>query len=108
MTVIELSPFQAFREQYWNDDEFRRFQNYLIAHPLTGDVIADSGGLRKVRWSIAGSGKRGGARVIYFHVSAKGHLYLLFGYAKSRKDDLTPSQTKQLATLMKEVLHGQR
>ena len=43
------------------------FVNYIACNPEAGDVIPESGGVRKVRWSRAGAGKRGGARVIYFY-----------------------------------------
>ena len=33
-------------------------------------MIPDTGGVRKVRWSRAGSGKRGGVRVVYFYHDA--------------------------------------
>lgn len=48
-----------------------------------GDVIAGSGGCRKVRWSSAGTGKRGGVRVIYFTRLASGEIWLLVIYAKA-------------------------
>ena len=65
MVFIELSPFVAFRDEHWNDDEFRRFQVALMQSPKAGDVIRGGGGLRKLRWLAQGRGKRGGARVIY-------------------------------------------
>jgi hypothetical protein len=50
MVFIEFSPFVAFRDEHWNDDEFRRFQVALMRSPKAGDVIRGSGGLRKLRW----------------------------------------------------------
>jgi hypothetical protein len=39
------------------DDDYRRLQQELFAHPAIGDLIKHSGGLRKVRWrSAAASG----------------------------------------------------
>jgi len=46
-------------------------QRYLALNPHAGDVIQGTGGLRKARWAAEGGGKRGGVRVIYFHVSAQ-------------------------------------
>jgi hypothetical protein len=37
---------------------------YLI-DPDAGDVVPESGGVRKLRWAAKGKGKRGGARIIY-------------------------------------------
>ena len=65
-TFVELQPFAAARDKYLSDEDFRSFQFYLAEHPEVGDVIAHSGGCRKVRWAAEGRGKRGGIRVIYF------------------------------------------
>jgi hypothetical protein len=45
--------------------------------------------LRKVRWRAEGSGKRGGVRVIYYHVAAHAQIRMILIYRKSVKDDLT-------------------
>jgi hypothetical protein len=59
-------------------------------------VVPGSGGIRKVRWSRAGSGKSGGVRVIYFSRNQAGELVLLTLYAKSRLDNLTGQQLKEI------------
>jgi hypothetical protein len=58
-----------------------------------------TGGLRKARWSAPGSGKRGGVRVIYFHVAADAQVRLLLIYRKGVKDDLTAAEKKTLRRL---------
>lgn len=40
---IELSSFQKYRADYLSDDQYRRFQNMLLADPEKGDVIPDTG-----------------------------------------------------------------
>lgn len=42
-------------------EKVQAFITWLAANPLAGDVIPGCGGLRKVRWSRGGMGKRGGA-----------------------------------------------
>lgn len=107
MIFIELAPFVAFREEYWTDDDFRAMQNHLLIQPDAGDVMQGGRGLRKLRWSAQGKGKRGGARVIYYWQDAENRIYLVYGYAKNEQANLTPTQVKQLAELMKEkVQHG--
>jgi len=44
----------------------RGLQNFLLATPDAGDIISGGSGLRKLRWTVKGRGKRGGARVIYY------------------------------------------
>jgi len=64
----EMSAFERVRSNYFNDAEFSKFQKYLMDNPESGDVIAGTGRLRKIRWSDSqrGKGKRGGIRVIYY------------------------------------------
>ena len=66
-TVSETEIFQRYAANVWSDSERVEFINWLAANPLAGDVIPGSNGCRKVRWSRAGMGKSGGARVIYFN-----------------------------------------
>ena len=106
MVFVELTPFVAFRRKYWTDEDLRALQSFLLVSPQAGDVIRGGAGLRKLRWSAQGRGKRGGARVIYYwHVSEQ-HVYLIYGYVKSRREDLTPRQLRVLAELMKELKDG--
>ena len=57
-------------------------QKTLIENPRAGSVIRGTGGIRKVRTSLAARGKRGGARVIYLIVY-EDQIGLLFVYAKN-------------------------
>jgi len=72
----------------------------LSVHPDAGAIIPRSGGLRKIRWSMAGRGKRGGVHVIYYWVVAEDQILMLFMYPKSEKDDLTPQQLKALREIV--------
>lgn len=102
MVFVELTPFIAFRENYWSDDELRALQSRLLITPDAGDLIRGGSGLRKLRWAAQGRGKRGGARVIYYwHVPGE-RIYLIYGYVKSRQEDLTPRQIAALSELMRE------
>ena len=71
--------------------------------PKAGDVIRGGGGLRKLRWLAQERGKRGGARVIYYFRDTKDQIYLIYGYVKSEREDLTPDQVRTLAKLMNEM-----
>jgi hypothetical protein len=72
---------------------------YIAGNPEAGVVIPDTGGVRKVRWSRAGSGKRGGVRVIYFYYNRDQPLYLLMVYAKGRQEDLDPDDKRAVREL---------
>jgi hypothetical protein len=81
------------------DEEYAKFQVFLAANPRAGNVIQQTGGLRKLRWGAKGSGKRGGVRVIYFHRASAHEIRLLLIYRKGVKDDLSPREKAMLRKL---------
>jgi hypothetical protein len=52
-------------ETVWDEGEREAFVNFIAANPVAGDVTPQTGGVRKVRWARAGTGKRGGARNLF-------------------------------------------
>ena len=50
---VELPAFERHRSRYLDDGQFRQLQAQLLANPVRGDVIAGSGGLRKMRFADA-------------------------------------------------------
>lgn len=82
-TIIETPTFHEDARRIWSEQEHGAFCAWLAANPEGGDVIPGSGGCRKVRWSLAGSGKRGGARIIYYNRLANGEIWLLVIYTTS-------------------------
>jgi hypothetical protein len=99
-TVVELSVFARSAQGVFSSDEVMALIDFLSCHPKAGDVIQGSGGLRKLRWQRGGMGKRGGARVIYYHYDIEGKVYLLMAYAKSVQENLTAEQLKRLKEAM--------
>ncbi len=96
LTVVETLLFQRQWPLYWSEEERGEFASFIAEHPTAGDVVPRSGGIRKVRWSRAGSGKSGGVRVIYFAQLAQEELVLLTLYAKAKTDNLTGSMLKEI------------
>jgi hypothetical protein len=74
----------------------------LLQRPASGALIPKGGGLRKLRWSLPGRGKRGGLRVIYFWDEPSATLYMLYAYPKNEQEDLTAKQLRVLARLVQE------
>lgn len=103
MVIIETPIFTRRIQAIISDEEYRLLQIHLITKPDAGMVIRGGGGLRKLRWSAGGHGKRGGIRVIYYWFVSQDTLLLLFAYPKSERDDLTPDQLRQL----KKIVEGE-
>jgi len=100
---IETSLFSKEIQRLLPDESYRMLQSVLMLRPDAGSVIRGSGGLRKIRWSVPGSRKRGALRVIYFW-SPPDTIFMLFPYRKSEQEDLTTDQLKILRRMVKELL----
>jgi hypothetical protein len=110
ITVVETSLFLRQAERLWTDEERDEFVTFIALNPEAGDVIPETGGVRKVRWQRQGTGKRGGTRIIYFVMSPEAPLYLLLVYAKGRREDLSPDEkhsVRDIAAALKRA-HRQR
>jgi hypothetical protein len=95
-TVVETLLFQKQWPNYWTEEERGEFATYIAEYPEAGDVVPESGGIRKVRWRRAGSGKSGGVRVIYFMRTAGEEVVLLTLYVKSKTDNITGAKLKEI------------
>lgn len=100
----ETARFTRHMLEYLGDAAYAQLQWYLLRNPEAGDLIQGGGGIRKVRWTAAGKGKRGGVRVIYYRASARGLFYMLDIYTKSDKKDITPDELKEVRKLLEEWL----
>jgi len=96
MIFIETSVFTRRAKDLIDDEAYIAFQNVLILNPTAGDVIENTGGVRKIRIAAKGHGKRGGARVIYYHFVSMSQIVLLMIYPKNEQQDLTGDERKAL------------
>ena len=101
LTVIETPIFSKLWPDYWDEDERGEFVTWLVANAECADVIPRSGGCRKVRWTRAGMGKRGGVRVIHYNRLADGVIYLLLIYGKGAVDDIDGTVLKEIRDTVK-------
>jgi hypothetical protein len=104
MRFVETPVFTSSLRGLLSAEEYRQLQIALLLRPEQGAVIRGSGGLRKLRWGVAGRGKRGGVRLIYYWEPAGELFYLLYVYPKNVQDDLTPFQVRALRRLVEEEL----
>lgn len=96
LTVIETPTFSRLAADYWSEDERGAFAAFIASNPEAGNVVPGSGGVRKIRWSYAGHGKRGGVRVIYFNRLADEEIWLLLIYGKSVRDNIPAHVLRQI------------
>ena len=101
MTFVETKLFTSRILDAMSDDEYAALQHYLANRPDAGAVIPGAGGVRKVRWSGSGRGKRGGSRLIYYW-DCGDRILMLYVYLKNERENLTEEQKK----LMRQIAEG--
>jgi len=93
---IETRLFTRLAVEHLSDDDLSRLQRYLNENPEAGDIIRESGGVRKLRWGAPGRGRRSGYRIIYYLRSKQGEIWLLTLYAKNVAESISGRVLKKI------------
>jgi hypothetical protein len=104
MRFIETPIFTKALNRHLDDEQYRALQISLLFRPEQGPIIQGGAGFRKLRWQMAGLGKRGGLRIIYYWAVEEEVIYMIYLYAKNEQGDLTPTQVRKLAYLVRKEL----
>jgi len=97
--IVRLPSFERSAKDVLGSEEEAWLDNTLARRPELGAVIRGTGGVRKLRVALPGRGKRGGARVIYYYHGGADRVFLIYAYAKNRKDDLTGAEKSEMRKL---------
>jgi mRNA-degrading endonuclease RelE of RelBE toxin-antitoxin system len=97
IAVVETEEFIADVVKVLSEDEHDALILYLAQYPGAGDLIPQTGGLRKLRWAAKGKGRKGGSRVIYYFHNLDVPVFLMAIYAKGVQEDLSPQQRTALS-----------
>lgn len=111
ISVVETPEFLSAIRKLMSDDERSLLVDYLAYNPTAGDLVPGTGGVRKLRWRLEGRGKRGGARVIYFHHDAGMPLFALTAFAKNERAYLSQQDRndfRQLTALLVKAFKRRR
>ncbi|MBV8842721.1 MAG: type II toxin-antitoxin system RelE/ParE family toxin [Bryobacterales bacterium] len=106
MTVVETARFLRDVRPMMSDSEREELVAFLGANPEAGDLIPETGGVRKIRWALAGRGKRGGARVVYYYHNERLPVFLLAAYGKNEKANLSMSERNVMKRLIPALVAG--
>ena len=101
-SFIETKLFSRLLSEYLTDDQYAELQAALVESPERGALVPGSGGVRKLRWSQPGRGKRGGVRVIYYARTHEGLIWMLTIYAKNEEQNIPAHLLRKI----KEEING--
>lgn len=107
-TVVETPPYLADAERVFTAEERAAIVDTVAADPLCGVVVPGSGGVRKVRFGLAGRGKSGGARIVYLFGGRDVPVFLLAAFAKNEKSDLSAKERMALGKTVTGMLKNYR
>lgn len=97
--IVRLPTFERGARGLLSDDDQRELDNVLAADPRIGAVIRDTGGVRKLRITLAGRGKRGGARALHYYRGSRERVYLIAVYPKNVKISPTGAEKIEMRKL---------
>jgi len=106
MTVVETGEFLKQAKPLISDSKRAELVAFVGANPEAGEIIPETSGVRKIRWALQGTGKRGGARVIYYYHSERLPVFLLSAYAKNRKANLSKAERNAMKRLVPALVAG--
>jgi hypothetical protein len=106
LTLAQTATFASIWKQWrLTDDDLRALERQLMENPLCGNVMRNTGGVRKARFAppSRGSGKSGGYRVCYFYLPPHELVCFVLIFPKSEQPNLTAQQEKTCRLLMTQI-----
>jgi hypothetical protein len=82
------------------DTELMEIEAVLASNPTVGDVMAGTGGARKMRFAGKQGGKSGGYRTIHYYGGDDVPVFLLDIFSKGDKANLTKAARNVLADVL--------
>ncbi|WET72899.1 addiction module toxin RelE [Rhizobium croatiense] len=108
ITIAELKSAQRDLQRILSEDEADRLFDFLAVNPESGDVIPETGGIRKLRWKGQGKGQSKGIRVCYFYHDLNMPLFILAVYGKGEQLRLSKREEQSMAKLVRELTEKYR
>jgi hypothetical protein len=103
ITVVELPEFQSCVRGELTSEEGEGLTTFLAHHPDDGEVIPETGGLRRLCWPSDGTRKCGVTVVYYFH-DLNMPVYLLAAFPKNVRFCTTKSERLRMKRLVSELV----
>lgn len=95
-TIRERALFKKQVENILNEEERLELFSFVAENPFAGDVVKNTGGMRKLRWQSSGKGKRGGARVVYLNYLDDGVIEMVTIYEKKQRPNIQANELMKI------------
>jgi len=100
---VWLPTFERTSRKLLTEDDRHAIEQMLCENLEAGVLIRRTGGFRKMRYALAGGGKRTGARVIYLPDESCERIYMIMVYSKGTKEAMTREEQNELRKLATEL-----
>ena len=101
LTVIENNYFIRKADKILTAEQRIELVDFISIHYDQGDVMAGTGGVRKIRFAHqSGKGKSGASRVIYLVIDEMGCIHLLDIFEKNVKGNLSQAEKNEIKKLV--------
>ncbi|MGH6974879.1 MAG: type II toxin-antitoxin system RelE/ParE family toxin [Stellaceae bacterium] len=101
--MVETPEFLRNAKKLLTDAKRGALIDWLAANPTAGDLMPGTGGARKLRWGVAGRGKRGGVRVITYYAGLSLPVFAMMVFGKNEKANLSTAERNELRTILAEI-----
>ncbi len=103
-TVVETEVFAAdARHLKVSEEDITRIITEISINPEAGDLIANSGGLRKIRIAGRSGGKSGGYRILVLYLNQRCPTYLFAMLSKGERANFSKAELAELRKLASET-----
>lgn len=103
LEFVYLPLFERARRHVFTDEEMEKVENMLLENPEDGDLMSNTGGVRKSRAANEGRGKSGSGRVLYLYLRWRRTIYFLLAFPKNVQGNLTDAQKKAVRALVADI-----
>jgi hypothetical protein len=108
-SVIETPTLLADAKDAGMDtDERAAVVQFLATNPQAGDIMAGTGGARKVRFKRPGTGKSGGYRVVFYYAGQDVPIFLLNVFTKGERANLSKAEQNELRVILGKMADAYR
>ena len=106
LTLAQTATFASLWKHWRLDDnDLRELERQVMENPLSGKVMRNTGGVRKLRFAppSRGTGKSGAFRVCYFYFPTYEIVLFVLIFPKSEQPNLTAEQEKACRMLAMQI-----